>query len=152
LLRIVDRERPGARVIVRDAAHVYEVELEGRGMRSLSRTAADGTFARGEEILPGLLGASGGRFLVRPLGRTSSGGATTEGELAAQLAGVLRALRAASDAIAKTIDVARIDLDRDRLGAYLAATPDPAKSVLERIAKGASPRELILGGTAQPTL
>jgi CheY-like chemotaxis protein len=151
LLRIVDRVRHDACVVVRDAAHVYEVELDGGGIRSLSRTGTDGGFARGEEILPGLLGASGGRFLVRPLGRKSS----TEqipGELAAQLSGVLRALRAASDAIAKTIDVARIDLDRERLGAYLASTPEPARSVLERIAKGASPRDLILGGTAQPTL
>jgi CheY-like chemotaxis protein len=147
----LDRVRHDACVVVRDAAHVYEVELDGGGIRSLARTGTDGSFARGEEILPGLLGASGGRFLVRPLGRKSMG-EEIAGELAAQLSGVLRALRAASDAIAHTIDVARIDLDRERLGAYLASTPEPARSVLERIAKGASPRELILGGTAQPSL
>ncbi|MGZ3418737.1 MAG: response regulator [Polyangiales bacterium] len=151
LLRIVDRVRHDACVIVRDAAHVYEVELDGGGIRSLARTGTDGSFARGEGVLPGLLGASGARFLVRPLA-TKSKGEVIAGELAAQLSGVLRALRAASDAIAHTIDVAHVDLDRDRLGAYLAATPEPARGVLERIAKGASPRDLIMGGTAQPSL
>jgi CheY-like chemotaxis protein len=94
LLRIVDRVRHDACVVVRDAAHVYEVELDGGGIRTLSRTGTDGSFARGEEILPGLLGASGGRFLVRPLARKSSQ-EQIPGELAAQLSGVLRALRAA---------------------------------------------------------
>lgn len=153
LLSIVDRVRHDACVVVRDAAHVYEVELDGGGIRRIARTGVDGSFARGADVLPGLLGATGGRFLVRPLPSRGEGEALS-GELPAQLEIVIRSLRAACDAVTgeRTIELAAVALDKAMLGAYLPVTPEPARSVLVRLADGASPREMILAGDVAPSL
>ena len=41
--------------------------------------------------------------------------------------------------------VERLDLDREELEIYLAATPEPAQTMLRLIAEGARPRDLLLG-------
>ena len=48
--------------------------------------------------------------------------------------------------------VARIRFDEEALADYLKATPDRARLVARRLANGASPRELILCGGAEPAL
>jgi hypothetical protein len=48
--------------------------------------------------------------------------------------------------------VERIVLDEMALDDYLRATPEPARDIIRRIAKGASPRKLLLGGDVAPTL
>ncbi len=154
LVEIVNRVRREAQLVVRDAANVYEVELDGGGIRSLARVSTDGVKNVGISILPSLLGVVGGRFLVRPLALAGDGQTPRdlEGDLSAQLAPVLRKLRAACDAVsgARTIDVARVQLDDAQLSAYLRATPQPMRGLLERIAAGTSPRALMLGGEVAP--
>lgn len=153
LLSIANRVRKEACVIVRDAAHVFEVELEGGGMRRLSRTGVDGSFARGPEVLPGLLGVVGGRFLVRPLPGPVGDDAMV-GELDEQLAPVLRTLRTACDAVSgvATIELASVGLDPTMLASYLPSTPAPVKRVLRKLAEGASPRTMILAAEVAPAV
>lgn len=152
LVEIVNRVRREAQLVVRDAANVYEIELDGGGIRSLARVSTDGVKTLGPAILPSLLGVVGGRFLVRPLPKEGSSPRDLEGDLAAQLTPVLRKLRAACDAVsgARTIEVARVQLDDGQLGAYLRAMPQPMRGLLERIAGGASPRGMMLGVEVAP--
>jgi DNA-binding response OmpR family regulator len=67
LLEITNRVRREASIVIRDAANVFEVELDGGGIRSASRASIDGHLVSGLDILPSLLGVVGGRFLVRAL-------------------------------------------------------------------------------------
>ncbi len=154
LLAIVDRVREDACVVIRDAANVFEVELERGGIRKVTRTGADpgGSFATGPDVLPAVLGAVGGRFLVRRLPSRSDGAApgAMHGELDAQLAPTLRALRAACDAVARVLELTSVGLDPQELAAYLPATPPAARAILERLAGGASPRAMLLAGEASP--
>jgi hypothetical protein len=48
--------------------------------------------------------------------------------------------------------VARLQLDDDVLEHYLRATPEPARSLIVRLSKGASPRALLLEGQVVPSL
>lgn len=147
LLSITNAVRKEACVIVRDAAHAFEVELEGGGIRRLTRTGVDGSFARGLDVLPSLLGVVGGRFLVRPMPTRSEGGPLA-GELDEQLRPVLETLRAACDAVSgvSTMDLAAIGLEPSALASYLPSTPTQVRRLLERLAEGASPRTMILAG------
>lgn len=149
LLTITNAVRKDACVIVRDAAHVFEVELEGGGIRRLSRTGVDGTFERGLDVLPSLLGVIGGRFLIRPVparAEPGDGDESLQGELEEQLRPVLRALRIACNAVANPIEIATIGLRPESLPSYLPSTPPQVRRLLERLAEGASPRTLILAG------
>lgn len=150
LLTIADAVRKEALVIVRDAAHVYEVELDGGGIRRLSRTGTDGSFVRGLGVLPSLLGVIGGRFLVRPIGgRIDS--EPLVGDLEEQLRPVLRELRAATDAVSNPMELAAIGLEPSSLASYLTSTPPTVRRLLERLAEGASPRTLVLSGDVSPS-
>lgn len=157
LLGITNRVRREACVIVRDAAHVFEVELDDGGIRRVTRTGVDGTFARGDEVLPGLLGVIGGRFLVRPLPGPvddSMASMAMAGELDEQLEPVLHRLRAACDAVSgvATIEVASVGLDPKGLVSYLPSTPTPVRRILEKLADGASPRSMILASEVAPAV
>lgn len=153
LLTITNTVRKEACVIVRDAAHVFEVELEGGGIRRVSRTGVDGTFARGDDVIPGLLGVIGGRFLVRPLPGPSDD-ASLAGDLDEQLEPILHRLRAACDAVSgvATIELAAVGLDPTMLASYLPSTPAPVRRLLEKLADGASPRTMILAGEVAPSV
>ena len=152
LLEITNRVRREASIVVRDAASVFEIELDGGGIRSASRASIDGALVQGLEVIPSLLGVVGGRFLVRGLSPIPTSPRDLEGDLVTQLAPVLRRVRAACDALsgAHTVEVALVGLEPALLAAYLRATPPPVRALIERIAKGASPREMILGGEVAP--
>jgi len=147
LLSITNSVRKDACVVVRDAAHVFEVELEGGGIRRLSRTGVDGSFTRGRDVLPSLLGVVGGRFLIRPVPARTEG-ESIEGELGDQLRPVLHTLRAACDAVSgiSTMELAVIGLEPAALASYLPSTPTQVRRLFERLAEGASPRTMILAG------
>ena len=53
---------------------------------------------------------------------------------------------------AQATRVAQARLDDDVLDNYLRATPEPARSLIVRISKGASPRALLLEGQVVPSL
>ncbi|MCW5837045.1 MAG: response regulator, partial [Labilithrix sp.] len=152
LLEVVGAARPGARVSVRDATFLYEVEIRGGAPHRATRTDGAGGFLKGPKVLTQLLGVSAGRFTVT--NSTSPVEAELEGNLAAQLAKPVAKARAAISLLTGTQmnAVARVRFDDEAVADYLQATPERARLVVRRLANGASPRELLLCGGAEPAL
>jgi hypothetical protein len=137
---------------VRDASFLYEIDVRGGAPRKATRTASDGSYQSGERALASLLGVGAGRFVVTPSAGNVRGDLT--GTLAEQLARPVAAARGALSATtgAATMYIERIVLDRDTLEEYLRTTPDPARTLVRRIAEGTSPRQMLLGGDVSPAL
>jgi DNA-binding response OmpR family regulator len=152
LLELVGLVRRDARVAVRDATYLYEIEIRAGHPRKATRTAADGSYQSGERALASLLGVGAGRFVVSPSTDAIRGELT--GTLADQLARPIANARGALAATtgAQTMNVERIGIDDDALEEYLRATPEPARALLRKLAGGASPRQMLLGGDVAPTL
>jgi hypothetical protein len=152
LLRSVRRMRPDARVTLRDAWNLFECELREGRLAQLTRTAADGSFVRGERALPQLLGASAGRFSVAvaqgPLKHVFDGSldeVLTRGalELGAQL-----------DALSYPMlsRVARIVFDEDAYASLAGQSPGPMRQVVERLHAGEPPLKLGQRGEVGPSV
>ena len=146
VLQLARDKQPNSRISVRDAVYLYEVELRDGEPKSATRTATDGSFERGEKVLAALLGVSAGRFVVTPsqAGVRGSLGGTLEESLREPI----RRARAAARALGpdQLMRVERVEVDREALAAYMTATPEPAARVIERLAEGSSPRDLLLAG------
>ena len=152
LLDLTCTIRKDARVAVRDATFDYEVDIRGGRPRKATRAASDGSYQSGERVLASLLGVGAGRFILSPV----------EGPLRGELSGTLseqlaRPVAAARGALAATtgtgtMNVDRVGLDPGALEEYLRATPDPARTLIRRLADGASPRQLLLRGEIAPSL
>ena len=89
LLHITSRVRPDARLRVRDASFLYELEMRGGAPKSATRTTSDGSFQRGKEVFAALLGVRAGRFVVTQADRASRG--TLEGGPRSPIGGAPRA-------------------------------------------------------------
>jgi CheY-like chemotaxis protein len=156
LLRLVGSIRPSARVLVRDASFLYEIDLLGGAPRRATRTSTDGSFHHGPRVLAALLGVGAGRFVVTSLAADlrSDADAELEGTLLAQLARPTALARAALSATtgAHTMGVRRVVIDEEMVKGYLEATPDPARSLVRRIAQGESPRDILLRGEVSPSI
>ncbi len=156
LLRLVSSLRPSARVLVRDASFLYEVDLHAGAPRRATRTGTDGTFQHGERVLAALLGVGAGRFVVTPLPGDMRPPADSEleGPLDVQLARPIAHARAtlAATTGANTMHVGRIVIDEEMVKGYLLATPEPARAHVQRIARGESPRNLLLRGEVSPSM
>ena len=152
LLELVGAIRKDARVAVRDASFLYEIEIRDGAPRRATRTASDGSFQSGERALAMLLAVGAGRFTVAPAAESIRGELT--GTLFEQLARPVAAARGALAATtgARTMEVERVVLDADVLEEYLRATPEPARGILRRLAEGTSPRQLLLDGATAPSL
>jgi len=152
LLELACLIRPDARVSVRDATYLYEIELRGGAPRRATRTASDGSHRSGERALASLLGVGAGRFAVTPSNEPLRGELT--GKLVEQLVRPIAAARAALAATtgARTMSVERISFDEEAIEDYLLATPEPTRSLIRRLSQGAAPRELLLGGEVSPSL
>lgn len=152
LLELVGVVRHDARVVVRDASYLYEIEIRDGAPRSATRTSTDGRFLRGERALASLLGVGAGRFVVAP------SVAPVHGELSGTLFDLLaRPIASARGAIsactgARTMDVERILIDEAALDEYLQATPEPTRGTVKRLARGASPRQMLVAGEVSPSL
>lgn len=154
LLGLACRHRPSSTVSVRDASFLYEVEIRDARPIRATRTASDGTFQRGPSVLAALLGVGDGRFVVTAHATSDPIRADLLGTLEEQLVPAVAAARAAQRLLfgEALVRVDRVDIDDDRLSAYLEATPEPARSLLRSIANGASPRALIVDGRAPARL
>ncbi len=150
LLDLVCGIRKDARLAVRDAVHVYELEIRGEAPRKVTRTASDGGYLSGERALAGLLGVGAGRFVVSAAQEPVRGELT--GTLFEQLLAPIAAARGALAATtgAQMMQVERVVLDRDTLPEYLGATPEPTRTLIGRLAQGVSPREMLLAGESSP--
>jgi DNA-binding response OmpR family regulator len=152
LLELACTLRKNARVTVRDASFLYDVELRDGAPVRVTRTAGDGSFQRGERVLAALLGVGAGRFVVAPSAEPMKG--ELSGTLAEQLARPIAVARGALFATtgANTMQIERLGLDEVALADYLRATPEPARDILRRIASGTAPRQMILSGEVSPSL
>jgi DNA-binding response OmpR family regulator len=153
LLKLACAVRPDSTVTLRDATHLYEVDLRGGRPARATRTSVDGCFARGSEVLASLLALGAGRFVVAPAaGEPLSGnlGGTLDEQLLPHLANARAALRLLSGA--SLVSIERVDLDEERLEDFSEATPEPARTLLRTIAAGASPRALVTSGQASARL
>ncbi len=152
LLELVGAVRKDARVGVRDATYLYEIEIRGGTPRKATRTASDGGYQSGERALASLLGVGAGRFVVSPSSEPIRGELT--GTLFEQLARPLAAARGAVTACtgSRTMSIERIGLDEASLEEYLRATPDPARAIIRRLSQGAAPRQMLLSGEVEPAL
>ncbi|MGA2450046.1 MAG: response regulator [Polyangiaceae bacterium] len=150
LLELACALRGNARVSVRDATDLYEIEIRDAAPRKVTRTASDGNFIRGQRALSALLGISAGRFSVVSSAESVRGELT--GTLFEQLATPIASARGALAASTgtRTIEVERIGLDPESTAHYLVGTPEPAKTMVARLAAGESPRQMILEGQVAP--
>ncbi|WP_441290468.1 response regulator [Sorangium sp. KYC3313] len=151
LLSLSCARRPDALVSVRDAAFLYEVLLKDGRPAGATRTAQDGTFHRGPSVLAALLGVGSGRFVVAPLPESELAALPRpgfEGTLAEQLLPAIAAARAAQRLFhgPPLMQVERVVLDLEGMGATADATPEPARSLLRALARGTSPRSVITSG------
>jgi hypothetical protein len=139
-------------VSVRDASYLYEIEIRDGSPRKATRTASDGGYQSGERSLASLLGVGAGRFVVSPSRGPIRGELT--GTLFEQLARPIAAARGALAVTtgARTVLVERITIDEEALEEYLRATPDPARALIKRLARGDSPRQMLLTGEVPPSL
>jgi DNA-binding response OmpR family regulator len=152
LLELVCVIRKDARVSVRDATYLYEIDIRGGAPRRATRTASDGSYQSGERALASLIAVGAGRFVVSPSTETIRGDLSgTLFDLLARPIAIARGALAATTG-ARTVNVERITLDADALEEYLRATPEPARSLIGRLAKGASPRQMLLAGEVAPSL
>jgi len=152
LFELVLASRPAARVSVRDASFLYEVELRAGGIHRSSRTSGDGSFLRGDRVIPAMLGVGAGRFVVsstkRPAG--DEPGVPLAEQFSRPIAQARSALHATTGA--RMMTVAKLVLDDDDIAGYLLATPEPARELVRRLARGTSPREILLHGDVSPAL
>lgn len=146
LLEIVCATRPEARVSVRDASFHYEVEIRDGAPVSAIRTDPQGDVRRGERVLASMLGIGVGRFVVQD----SSGEVVSElsGSLAQQVALPIARARAALYLTTGTraMSVEEIELDPEILADTLRVSPPEARRVLDTLSRGATPKDLVLGG------
>jgi DNA-binding response OmpR family regulator len=151
LLDIVCATRPEARVSVRDATFLYEVEIRFGAPHRVSRTDGDGGFVKGSQVFAQLLGVSAGRFTVTASALELE--QELDGNLASQLAKPIARARAAMSILTGTTagSVARVRLDELTLDDYLKATPERARVAARRLANGAAPSELVACG-CEPSL
>jgi DNA-binding response OmpR family regulator len=146
LLDIVCATRPEARVAVRDATFLYEVEVRDGAPQRATRTAGDGSLQRGSRVLAAMLGVGAGRFTVTPSQTPIE--PELDGNLAAQLAKPLARARASTMLLSGPAmkNVGRVVFDEDALDDYLRATPESARDLVRRLMRGEAPRALVLEG------
>lgn len=152
LLEIVCATRPEARVSVRDASFLYEVEIRDGAPYRATRTSGDGTFIKGSRVLSALLGVGSARFTVTT--STAKLEMELDGNLAAQLAKPLARSRAATMILSgpEMAKVTRVHIDDVALADHLKATPDAARRVARKLADGMAPRSLVLDGACDASL
>ncbi len=152
VLRAVARERPDARLTVRDAYSLFEVDFREGALVDVTRTAADGGFARGARALPLLVGVADGRFTV--VDSDGSVRPTIEAPLDAVLDDVCARLGAVIDAVsgAGLGRAAQLEIDPDVLDSIVATSPGRAGELAEKLRAGMSPPALLVSGGVEPQL
>jgi CheY-like chemotaxis protein len=152
LLDIVCRTRDAARVSVRDASFLYEVEIRDGAPARATRTAGDGSFMNGPKVLAAMLGIGAARFIVAP--STGSVQPDLVGELSQQLARPIAVARAAQTLLSgpDLFRVAAVGFEPEALADYARATPAREKALLAALQEGTAPRELIESGNADIAL
>ena len=148
LLDTVCKTRDSARVSVRDATFLYEVEIRDGAPARATRTAGDGSFMNGPKVLAAMIGVGAARFIVSPSAAPLQ--AELVGELSHQLARPVAFARAAQGLLSgsELLRTCALGFDDEALADYLKATPEREKRILLALKEGATPRELLEQGVA----
>jgi len=151
LLDSTRRNLENARIQLRDAAYVYEVELREGEPVTATRTNGEGMVERGRGMLRAFLGVSAGRFEVKPENTPLE--RELFGSLEEQILPLIDAAREIAHQLISSalLNIERVELDRDMALGYLASTPLSARLLTERLLASASPRELVLSGEFSPS-
>ncbi len=152
LLEFACTMRKNARLAVRDASFLYEVEIRDSAPVRATRSSAQGGFARGAQVIAQLLGVGAGRFVLS--NTEAAVEADLVGDLDEQLTRPVALSRACASVLAgKTIlSAKKITFDDAALEDYLQATPERAKVLLASLQSGTSPEELVRNGECDLSL
>ncbi len=150
LLRTLAKERPDARFVLRDAWNLFEVDIRRGCLADLTRTATDGSFTRGEAALPQLLGATSGRFTISDAEHLVRN--VFDEPLEDSLRRGTRWLGALMDAVSGTglMHAASLTFNDEVMTAFMRTSPEPVRQLVQKLAQGQGPRELILAGEVAP--
>jgi len=146
LLWTVAQKRPNARIAVRDAFNLFEVDIRAGSQLSVTRTATNGTFARGKDALRQLVCVTTGRYTVTVAEGTlrSAFNEPFDKVLSDAIRDVGSLLDAVSDAY--LLRVERVQLEDDVLSALLAVTPTELAEVAARLRSAEPVSRLVLSG------
>ncbi|MAQ18620.1 MAG: hypothetical protein CMN30_27970 [Sandaracinus sp.] len=151
LLRAVGRLRHDARVTVRDAWNLYEIDIRGGALQDVTRTATDGSFARGRRALTQLLGVTAGRFTTAS-SDSAVRASLPPGDSDEVLADAAAELGALVDAVSgkRLPQVASLRFDEDVAAAFARTSPPAQRAVADALMDGAKPRDLLVSGEYEP--
>ena len=140
VLELVATHRPDARLSVRDPFNLYEVDLRAGQHLSVSRTATDGSFARGPGVLQQLLGVRTGRFSVEPAQGPLRGGVLPT-LLPAALQEAARRVSAVLDAVSGDfiMRIGKVVFDNRMLLALSEVSPPPLTEFVRNVLKEDTP-------------
>jgi CheY-like chemotaxis protein len=150
LLTTLARFRPDARLVLRDAANLYEVEIRKGELVDVTRTASDGTFARGVRVVDGLLAVSNARYTI------ADGEGNVRRSIDVPLETLLDKgmveLAARVDCVSgrNLSKVEKIDLDEAVVSTVLRSSPEEVERVVASLRDGEGPRALLMGGDIEP--
>ncbi|MEM9069861.1 MAG: response regulator [Myxococcota bacterium] len=149
LLTTIASTRPDARVTVRDAWNLFEIDLREGKVKDVTRTATDGSFTRGSRALPQLLGMTAGRFGVAD---SDTPVRSSLPQVDEALQDAVQRLGAFVDAVsgARLAKVAKVGFDDDLVETFLRTSPGEARALVERIRGGEKPRDLLVSGEVAP--
>ncbi|MFO0680787.1 MAG: response regulator [Sandaracinus sp.] len=156
LLYTTAQHRPDARITVRDAWNLFEIDLRKKpgeasgALVDVTRTASDGSFSRGPRVLGALLGAVEGRFTV--VDSDVPVRASVREPLDVVLTRAANELGALVDAVSGRglLLAHRVTFDEDVLGSILRAAPPTVAAVVDALRRGRGPRALVVDGTFAP--
>ncbi len=156
LLNTAAQHRPDARITVRDAWNLFEIDLrkkvgeEQGSLVDITRTASDGSFSRGPKVVMALLGATEGRFTVADSDAPVR--ASVREPLDVVLARAAGELGGLVDAVSGRglLLAHRVEFDEDVLSSILRAAPPTVAAVVDALRRGRGPRSLVVDGTFAP--
>jgi CheY-like chemotaxis protein len=149
LLELVHASMRDARVLVTDAACLYEIEMRGGAPKSATRSGPDGRLRRGEKVLATAIGVRVGRYGV--IENHDDIRADIEGDLPRVLDAIVKNARSIRDAVtgSKLDLVERVFVDSDTIEDCLVAAEEHIREIIIRLANGASPRSILEDGSIE---
>ena len=136
---------------VRDASYLYEIESATEPRARRRERLATATTRAASARSPACWGSARAvRRVAEP--RRRPRGADRVARRAARKAPRRGPRRHGRDHGRAPMQVERIGIDEAALEEYLHATPEPARSLIRRVAGGESPRQMLLGGDIPPSL
>ncbi len=139
-----------ATVTISDPWSVTELHVRGGRLASALRTAHDGSLLRGDGAMVPVMGAATARFAVAR--SKTHARENLQGDLDEVLSRCARKIVAFEESLtgASLLEVVRVEIDRDAALAYGRTLPARMSAIVERVATGEAPRDLILRDAMAP--